>query len=140
MSKLFLLSEHEYLKNKDYIQSESHWWLRSHHDTDSDNHVRYVYPDGAVYRYYVFSNGLGIRPAFKFKKDIFAKLELGSILRFGNLKWIKLKNNIYLSKDIVFNYHFDNKSNDYSTSDIKKKLEECESWWFREYELKMLKG
>lgn len=139
MSKLFLLSEKEYIKNKDYIQSESYWWLRSYHDTDSDNCVRYVNPDRYVYNYYVFSNGLGVRPAFKFKIDPYVGVKPGSIIHCGKLDWIKLKDGIYLSKDIVFNYHFDKKSNDYNASDIKKKLEEYESLWFTKIKLRILK-
>ena len=139
MSKLFLLSEEEYLKNKDYIQSESSWWLRTSGAYSHGYTVRYVYSDNDVYTDYAYYGYYGVRPAFKFQSDIYKDKPVGCIIHFGRLDWIKLNDGIYLSKDIMFNYHFAIKGSDYIQSDVKKKLKECELWWFTKTKLRTLK-
>lgn len=141
MSKLFLLSKEQYLKNRGYIQSEFHWWLRTprHNPLWRDySDMCYVHSDGDICYAFAYDGDIGVRPAFKFKIDQYAGVMPGSVVRFGKINWIKLKDGIYLSKDIMFNYRFDSKGNVYDESDIKKKLRECEFWWFTESELNML--
>ena len=140
MSKLFLLSKEQYQKNKELISNESSWWLRSPSDYNLENAVFVVYPGGLVHDYHAVDYRNGVRPAFKFTSDIFDDRNVGSVVQFGKINWIKLKDGIYLAKDIIFNYKFDNESNDYDGSDIKNKLIECESWWFTEDELSMLEN
>lgn len=149
MNKLFLLTEEQYESNEDLIPSNGDWWLNEPYSIDNDMYIRHVHSDCEVYDTFVCDGSIGVRPAFKFKNDnhiykndnrIYDELELGSIIHFGNLKWIKLNDGIYLSKDILFNYRFDEDTYDYNTSDIRKKLKECEPWWFTKEELSMLEN
>ena len=141
MNKLFLLSKKEYIENKEFIQSESHWWLRTprhNHLWHDYSDMCYVHSDGDICYAFAYDEEIGVRPAFKFKIDQYAGVMPGSVVHFGKINWIKLKDGIYLSKDIVFNYRFDKKGDIYDESDIKRKLRDCESWWFINEELIML--
>ena len=92
MSKLFLLNEEQYESNEGLIPSNGDWWLNEPYSINNDFYVRHVHCDCEVYDTFVCDGSIGVRPAFKFKNDnrIYDELELGSIIHFGNLKWIKL--------------------------------------------------
>lgn len=139
MSKLFLLSEKEYEPNKKYILNEHSWWLRTPSADPYSDFVRSVPRGGGVDYYHSYLGDNGVRPAFKFQSDIYKDMSVGSIIHYGKLDWIKLNDGIYLSKDILFNHCFDENTNDYNKSEIKRKLRECESQWFTEDELSMIK-
>ena len=138
MSKLFLLSEEEYLDNEKYIQNDVGWWLR----TPDDFEYWWVKDVGCsgMLVHDKCTTSVGVRPAFKFKNGISHDVHIGDVIKFGKLEWIKLRDGLYLSKEVLFDYPFNNikAANIYETSSIKDKLKEWESWWFTENELSML--
>lgn len=113
---IFLLSAEEYQIYKDKIPwVNSLWWLRS---PGYDGCAEVVDYDGYVDLggRKISSNYYGVRPALRrlFEGD-------DIIVQYG-MTWIKIDKNLYIAEVPIDFKHFDNKNNNYYTSDIRQFL------------------
>ena len=125
---MFLLSNEEYEQYKDQIpQINCWWWLRS--PGDNSNLAASVYNDGYVYSYgnYVLSTCDAVRPALKLKSidsRFYNKTRDGRGIIYCGVTWecIDEEKEYYIAEMPIAFRRFDNKSNDYVLSEIRKFL------------------
>lgn len=122
--ELFLLSIEEYEKYKGVIPIVgSWWWLRSPGD-DSD-YAAIVFNDGSVNSYgnYVF-NTYGIRPALRVSESEISNLQIGDRKIYYDFPFIKIDEDLLIAEVPIAFDKFDDYSNDYEKSYVKRFLEE----------------
>lgn len=122
--ELFLLSIEEYEKYKGVIPViGSWWWLRSPGDFSS--YAADVYDVGSV-----FTNGSsvygtnGIRPALKVSKSEISNLQIGDRKIYYDFPFIKIDDDLLIAEVPIAFDKFDDESNDYEKSYVKRFLEE----------------
>lgn len=121
--ELFLLSVEEYEKYKDVIPViGSWWWLRSP-GLDSSC-AAYVYYDGSVDTRgdLVFSSS-GIRPAFRVQKSEILNLQIGDRKSCYDFPFVKIDDDLLIAEVPIAFDKFDDDSNDYEKSYVKRFLE-----------------
>lgn len=135
--KLFLLSREEvkkYLPNKSTRIRKMKgravfWWLRSPgNNSSSAMFVSYIGEVILIGNFVGLSNHKAVCPALHLNPESLNKLPRSKkgYVQFGNRKWQVLNENtgLLLSKRAIFFYKFDDKSNDYENSVIRKFLNE----------------
>lgn len=120
---IFLLSTEEYEKYKDKIPQISYWWwLRSRgHRPNGPAVVDYdgdIYLEGMSIR---VKYG-GVRPALRLSPDEWAFEYLQDRLNYCGITWIKIDSGLYISEVPITFRHFDEKDNNYATSEIRQFL------------------
>ena len=133
--EMFLLSTHEYEQYKESIPHiNAYWWLRS--PGYYSNYAAYVINVGSVNFYglgvdYVFDC---VRPALKFKSTSYflkrnetgtwTEAKIGDRIIAYNFPWIIIDKDLAIAEVPIAFRRFDDKSNDYETSEIRKFLKE----------------
>ena len=122
--ELFLLSIEEYEKYKGVIPViGSWWWLRSPGslslDASSVNYDGSVNADGNLVR-----GTLGIRPAFRVQKSEILNLKIGDRKIYYDFPFIKIDEDLLIAEVPIAFEKFDDESNDYEKSYVKRFLEE----------------
>ena len=129
IKSIFLLSIEEYEKYRNLIPViDNYWWLRSPGD--------HSYSATAVGEYgSVIMSGNGIefddyavRPALRISNLKSFGVKPGDTLEIFDRDWIVLDKDLVISEEEIGEYLFDEESNDYETSEIKRSLEN----WLRE--------
>lgn len=122
--ELFLLSIEEYEKYKGVIPIvNSWWWLRS------PGYLSYLAAcfdynySVFTYGYYVHSTH-GIRPALKVSKSEIENLQIGDRKIYYDFPFIKIDDDLLIAEVPIAFDKFDDKSNDYEKSYVKRFLEE----------------
>lgn len=124
--KIFLLSVEEYKKYKSVIPkcNLAWWWLRS--PGISDGRATYVSCDGEVHidGHNVRSYMSAIRPALKVSKQEVADMKIGeTTCKYLNHPFTKIDDDLLIATiPFATTRCFDNKSNNYETSEIRKYL------------------
>jgi len=101
------------------------WWLKS--NGSNGYQTANVSSDGSIYTYgdSIIYNRDYVRPALIVNNLESFNLPTCSKLVINNIEWIKISDNMLLCDDNSFGRHkFDEKSNDYETSEIKKYIHE----------------
>ena len=122
-----LLSKEEYLKNRELIPlAKEHWWLRS--PGYVDNEAAFVFGGSSDVDDlgYDVRDELGIRPALKIEHC--EQLKPGEKVEIKGLYFTALNDGLLLCDTVVAKDMFDEASNDYDWSHIKRWLE---SWVVR---------
>ena len=140
--KIFLLSVDEYEKYYDRIPKydaedkdyEYWWWLRTPYKYFASSSSRAFFVDGN-YGYVTYRNvgySFAVRPVLDISE--FTDLEITNC-RFTRLsaEWQVIDDNLAIAVEPIFNSIFDEETNDYEKSEVRKKLLE----W---YELKTAEG
>lgn len=125
MGKIFLLSKEEYEKYKDAIPHINIcWWLRS--PGYYDNYAAIVLTGGSVasHGYSVYGDGVDVRPALRL--DSSSSLKTGDRIIRADFPWIVIGDGLAIAEVPIAFWRFDEKSNDYEKSEIRKKLL---AWW-----------
>ncbi len=119
-----LLSLEDFNKNKSVIPTvQAWWWLKT--SGAYSNKAAYVFIDGDAYAqgYDVSKDKADIRPLFVLDSEISNKLTMGEKVNIGKFTATVLANGNCLLDDIVCNHRFDEKSGNYTTSEIKEFIE-----------------
>ncbi len=119
--EITLLSAEEYEKYKDNVPPiNCSWWLRS--PGINSNRASHVDSGGSVDDdglYVDRSNG-AVRPALKMSDG--RKYEIGKRVILYNFPWIIIDKGLAIAEVPIAFRRFDNESNDYENSEIKKFL------------------
>lgn len=116
---------------KEILKSKDWWWLRSPGNGSliaaGVNYLGFVYRNG---NYVDYTHG--VRPLLitNLKSE---NLKLYDIYKIFDIEWYYIGDGNFLSKDILFESPFDVNSNDYETSELKKRLDD----WFNELKKNM---
>lgn len=117
-----LLSAEEYEKYKDKIPHiNCWWWLRSPGINSSI--AAGVHYDGSVFYHggSVYSAvGAAVRPVLRISDG--RKYKIGERVMYYNFPWIIIDKNLAIAEVPIAFHRFDEKSNDYENSEIKKFL------------------
>lgn len=125
MDKIFLLSKEEYKQHKDAIPTvKMCWWLRSP-SADFARGAGVVDYDGAVHDHYVLDDW-SVRPALHLESSESSNLKIGDRLVRADFPWIVIGDGLAIAEVPIGFWRFDENSNDYETSEIRKKLL---AWW-----------
>ena len=139
---IFLLSEEEYEKYKDKIPKIGCWWWLRSPSMDSGRAVNVNYVGSlSVLGYDVACDG-AVRPALRTsnlklgkefkstKPPVFVMDEQRSVwlLVFNGVTWVQIDDGLYISELPIDFRRFDEKSNNYETSEVRKFL----LYWFEE--------
>lgn len=119
--EITLLSAEEYEKYKDRIpQINCSWWLRS--PGINSNRAASVDYDGSVFDLgdFVDLDYDAVRPALKISDG--RKYEIGKRVILYNFPWIIIDEGLAIAEVPIAFHRFDEKSNDYENSEIKKFL------------------
>lgn len=122
--ELFLFSVEEYEKYKCVIPKVcSWWWLRS---TGSYScYATYVLFDGSVLpRGNDVYSTCGVRPALKVSKSEIANLQIGDRKIYYDFPFVKIDDDLLIAEVPIAFDKFDDESNDYEKSYVKRFLEE----------------
>ena len=120
---IFLLSTEEYRKYKKLIP-KLHWWWWLRSPGYFSDLAAYVRGDNII-------NDLGtnvdisdvaVRPALRISNFLSSDVDPGDIVEIFDRDWIVLDKNLVIAKKLIGQHRFDEKSNDYETSEIKKYL------------------
>ena len=124
MGELFLLSVEEYEKYKRVIPVIcSRWWLRSPGRLSYD--ATLVALDGSVPTYgFSVDYTNGIRPALRVSKSEISNLQIGDRKIYYDFPFIKIDEDLLIAEVPIAFDKFDDESNDYETSYVKRFLEE----------------
>lgn len=119
--EITLLSAEEYERCKDRIPPVNCWWWLRSPDNDSDR-VALVSRAGFVYCYgIVVDNSIAaVRPALKISDG--RKYKIGGRVILYNFPWIIIDEGLAIAEVPIAFRRFDEKSNDYENSEIKKFL------------------
>ena len=121
--EIFLLSAEEYEKYKPNIPYiRCWWWMRSPgYNSDCAALVNY---DGSVCNSgnYVNINSDAVRPALRISNLESSNLTVGDRFVKYDFPWIKIDDNLAIAEVPIAFHRFDEKSNDYKTSEIRKFL------------------
>ena len=122
--ELFLLSVEEYEKYKGVIPViGSWWWLRS--PGINSTLAAFVYIDRSVSTYgFGVSLASGIRPAFRVQKSEISNLQIGYRKSCYDFPFVKIDDDLLIAEVPIAFDKFDDESNDYEKSYVKKFLEE----------------
>lgn len=119
--EIFLLSEEEYMRYKNVIPViNSYWWLRS--PSHSDDFAEGVDNDGSIY--YgddVYDDDGCVRPALHLESS---NHQIGDRIIKYDFPWIVINKCLAIAEVPIGFEKFDDKSNDYETSYIRKWLKE----------------
>lgn len=118
VNKITLLSIVEYQKYKEKIPRISNWWwLRS--PGHGSYRVAFIDDIGCIddFGNYTFCDKCTVRPVLLGTFGEIAEFE------FAGYEWIVLSENIAICKDYLTYMIFDEKSNDYEKSEVKRYLE-----------------
>ena len=101
------------------------WWLRS--PGDASHYAAYVGVDGSVDDYgdYVHDNGYTVRPALIISN--LPNLEIGETVKVFGVAAQYIGSDKVLLCESIFYRNFDEESNVYETSEVKKKMNK----WFK---------
>lgn len=121
--ELFLLSVEEYEKYKDVIPViGSWWWLRS--PGYFSNGAAGVDSDGSVDAGgYGVNDARGIRPAFRVQKSEILNLQIGDRKSCYDFPFVKIDDDLLIAEVPIAFDKFDDDSNDYEKSYVKRFLE-----------------
>lgn len=117
VDEITLLSVEEAEKIPDSVRAcGKWWWLRSL--GDCQNYAAIVHYDGYVYRggYDVDIDGRAVRPAFRINN---LKSEIGEPVRVSKIWCTVIDKDLVLANHPICNHRFDEKSNNWETSEIK---------------------
>ena len=122
--ELFLLSVEEYEKYKGVIPViGSWWWLRSP-DDDGDIAADVDF-DGSVSTLGLLVNYTnGIRPALRVQKSEISNLQIGDRKIYYDFPFVKIDEDLLIAEVPIAFDKFDDDSNDYEKSYVKRFLEE----------------
>lgn len=116
--EIFLLSAEEYEEYKDVIPKfDCWWWLRSPGDDSFD--AAYVCCDGSVYHDDVIYDDYCVRPVLRLKSCNFP---IGLRIIKHNFPWIVIDGDLAIAEVPIATHRFDEKSNNYETSEIRQFL------------------
>lgn len=120
-----LLSAEEYKKYEDRIPHINCWWWLRSPGYDS-SHAALVYFYGSVYDrgLSVHTSLVAVRPALKISDG--RKYKIGERVILYNFPWIIINEGLAIAEVPIAFRRFDEKSNDYENSEIKKFLND----WF----------
>ena len=120
---IFLLSIEEYKKYEKYIlKINTCWWLRSPcYDSIS---AAYVISGGSVDSSgdVVSNDCISVRPALRISNLSSFNLNPRDIIQIFGIDWIVLDKDLVIAKEAIGRHMFDEESNDYENSKIKKYL------------------
>ena len=128
--KIYLLSIEEYEKYKNVIpRINSWWWLRS--PGYGSFSIAIVNSVGSVddFGYFVDRDIYGVRPALCLESDDLPII--GTRKNYFDFPWVLIDKDLWIAEVPVGFWRFDEKSNDYEKSEIRKKLIE---WYDSRYE------
>ena len=121
--EIFLLSAEEYKKYEpNILRIRCWWWLRS---PGLDSHsAACVYSGGSVddLGHNVFLSNGAVRPALRISNLESSNLKVGDRFVKYDFPWIKIDDNLAIAEVPIRFHSFDEKSNDYKTSEIRKFL------------------
>lgn len=125
-SNIFLLSTEEYKKYKDKIPHiNCGWWLRS---PGYYSQTAVVISGGGIVQYAGYSvhlSNFGVRPVLRCLPNFLGQWRFADtndrIFRCG-MTWIKIDENLYIAEVPIAFRRFDEKDNNYQTSEIRQFL------------------
>lgn len=127
---LFLLSKEEYEMYKDVIPHiNTYWWLRSPSDVDGfTTFAPCVRVEGElpVSSYLVDNYDIAVRPALRVGKIYGGKWTIGEIFVYKKFPFVYIGDGLAIAEVPIGFEKFDNYSNDYKTSHVRKWLKDWE--------------
>ena len=121
--EIFLLSADEYIKYEpNILHIRCWWWLRS--PGYYSDYAASVRLDGSIYLNgdNVRCGNDAVRPALRISNLESSNLKVGDRFVKYDFPWIKIDDNLAIAEVPISFHSFDEKSNDYKTSEIRKFL------------------